>query len=383
MVLTRERLASIIDGMKLVVNIKLVPTPEQDSLLRSTLERCNAACCWVSKQAWGSRTFGQFALQALTYRNVREEFGLTAQVAVRTIAKVVDSYKANRKSPHTFRKHGSQPYDDRIFRIVSDDLLSIWLLGGRQKIAYQCGERQRLLLTHRKGEVDLMLVRGQWYIAVVCDIDEPNIIDATDVLGVDLGIVCLATDSDGRQYSGASVESHRRRHAHRRRNLQRKGTRSAKRKLKRISGQQSRYQTDTNHCVSKAIIAEAQRTGRGIALEDLGGIRGRVTARKPQRARLANWGFGQLQEFIGYKARLAGLPVTLVDPRNTSRTCIACGCVDKRNRRTQAEFVCIECGYAGHADTVAAINIRRRALDARVLVNEPMVTGAVAQASVS
>ena len=381
--LTHERSGSIIQSMKLVVNIKLMPTSEQEVLLRDTLERCNAACSWVSKQAWDTRTFGQFALQALTYRHVREEFGLTAQVAVRTIAKVVDSYKANRKSLHAFRKCASQPYDDRIFRIVSDDLLSIWLLGGRQKIAYQCGERQRLLLAHRKGEVDLMFVRGQWYIAVVCDIDEPDIIDTTDVLGVDLGIVNIATDSDGRQYSGAAVESHRRRHAHRRRNLQRKGTKSAKRKLKRISGQQARFQTDTNHCISKSIVAEAQRTGRGIALEDLGGIRGRVTARKSQRARLANWGFGQLRGFIGYKAALMGIPVVAVDPRNTSRECPSCGHIDKANRRTQAEFVCVQCSFAGNADVVAATNIRQRALAARAIVNTPMVAGSVAQASVS
>ena len=90
--------------------------------------------------------------------------------------------------------------------------------------------------------------------------------------------------------------------------------------------------------MSKAIVAEAQRTGRAIALEDLGGIRGRVTARRPQRARMANWAFAQLRGFISYKARLVGIEVIAVDPRNTSRTCPKCGCVDKANRRTQAEF---------------------------------------------
>ncbi|MER3402668.1 MAG: transposase, partial [Armatimonadota bacterium] len=67
----------------------------------------------------------------------------------------------------------------------------------------------------------------------------------------------------------------------------------------------------------------------------------------------------QLRSFIEYKARLAGVPVVIVDPRNTSRTCPACGHVAKANRPTQAEFRCVECGFAGPADAIAAENIRR------------------------
>jgi IS605 OrfB family transposase len=113
-------------------------------------------------------------------------------------------------------------------------------------------------------------------------------------------------------------------------------------------------------------VATAQRTGRGIALEDLTGIRDRVTARRRQRARLHNWLFFQLRSFIEYEARLAVVPVVLVDPRNTSRTCPVCRCIDKRNRPTQARFSCISCGFAAPADVVAARNIR-----ARAAVNQP------------
>lgn len=116
-----------------------------------------------------------------------------------------------------------------------------------------------------------------------------------------------------------------------------------------------------NHNLSKRIVAKAERTKRAIALEDLTHIRTRVRARRSQRATLHSWAFFQLRTFIAYKAALVGVPVHFVDPRNTSRTCPACGCIDKANRNTQASFVCTSCGLAGPADVIAAGNISRRA----------------------
>jgi IS605 OrfB family transposase len=124
-----------------------------------------------------------------------------------------------------------------------------------------------------------------------------------------------------------------------------------------------------NHQISNKIVGAAKRTESGIALEDLKGIRARVRASKKQRRSLHSWSFGQLQEFILYKAKRAGVLVRFVDPRNTSRTCPKCGCVYKRNRKSQAEFRCVACGYTDNADSNAAENIRRAA------VNPPNVAG--------
>jgi putative transposase len=88
---------------------------------------------------------------------------------------------------------------------------------------------------------------------------------------------------------------------------------------------------------------------------------------------LHSWSFYQLKSFIAYKAQRAGVPLFEVDPRNTSRTCPACGCVDKRNRKTQSSFLCIVCGFAGLADYIASVNIGRRAQ-----VNAPNVSIPVA-----
>jgi putative transposase len=343
--------------MKLVANLKLKPTHEQEKMLRDTLERCNEACNWLSAQAWEAKVFGQFNLHKLCYHELRAKFEITAQVAVRCIAKVADSYKIDQKVQRTFRKHSAQPYDDRIIRFCADDVVSLWVLSGREKIKHVCGDHQRELLKHRKGEVDLMYVRGKWYLAAVCDFDDPKSLTPSGVLGVDLGVVNIATDSMGNQYSGAAVEAKRGYYAKRRTTLQRVGTRAAKKRLSQMSGKQQRFQKHENHCISKAIVSTAERSGLSIALEDLTHIRKQVKARKAQRNRLHNWGFGQLRTFVEYKAMRAGVPVTIIDPRNTSRTCAECGHIDKRNRKTQSEFLCTACGHSNNADRNAARNI--------------------------
>jgi predicted transposase len=240
--------------MKLVANLKLKPTPEQEKRLRDTLERCNEACNWLSERAFEAKIFRQYDLHKLCYHELRAKFEITAQVAVRCIAKVADAYKIDQKTQRSFRKHAAQPYDDRILRFCAVDIVSLWVLSGREKIAYACGDHQRKLLEHRKGEVDLMLVRGKWYLAAVCDFDDPKLLPPDGMLGVDFGIVSLATDSLGNQYSGAAIEAKREHYAKRRATLQRVGTRAAKRRLRKMSGKQQRFQKHENHCISKAMV---------------------------------------------------------------------------------------------------------------------------------
>ena len=355
--------------MKLTAKIKLQPTREQYDWLLQTLESANTACAYASNQAWEAQIFQQYRLHQLVYRSIRQQFALSSQMAVRAIGKVAEAYKLDTRTPRTFAEHSAFPYDSRILTFnIAEQTVSIWTLEGRQHMGYLCGDRQRELLAGQRGQADLCYVDGQFYLHVACEVETPEPVEVADYLGLGLGIVNLAADSDGQAYSGQAVEERRRKHAHRRRNLQKKGTRAAKRKLRYLSGRQARFQTDTNHCLSKRIVRKAQGTGRGIALEDLKGIRDRVTVRRKQRARHANWGFYQLRGFIEYKAVLAGVPEVAVDPRNTSRTCPPCGCMDKANRPTQSEFSCVACGYSAPADVNAARNIR-----ARAAINQPNV----------
>lgn len=348
--------------MKLVSQLKLLPTPEQTTALKETMKRANQACDYISEVAWDTRTFGKFGLQKLVYGHVKETFSLTAQVVIRCISKVADAYKLDKKTKRTFKPLGAISYDSRILRYkLSKGVVSIWTVDGRADVAFTCGKRQWELLQSQQGESDLAFVRGSFYLLATCEVETPTPDDVEGVLGVDLGINNIASTSDGEKMSGAHVKSVRHRNRRLRTKLQKKGTRSAKRKLRSRSGRESRFSSDTNHVIAKRIVETAKRTKRAIALEQLKGIRQRVRAKRPQRATLHSWAFAELGEYIQYKAALAGVPVIFVDPRNTSKGCSKCGHIAKANRPSQAVFKCQECGFALHADLNAARNIRDRA----------------------
>lgn len=359
--------------MKLTAKLKLLPTPEQRKLLLETLERANEACNSISQTAWDTQTYRQYDLHKLVYYDVRERFGLSAQMTVRLEAKVADAYKLDRKTQRTFKPHGAISYDSRILS-YKDGRVSIWTLQGRQHMNYTTGERQAELMKHQQGESDLVYIRGEFYLLATCDIPEPTPEDVQGYLGIDLGIVQLATDSDGKAHSGEQVNKVRRKHRRLRKSLQKCGSRSAKRKLKRLSGKEARFAKDVNHCLAKSIVETAEHTNRSIALEDLQGIRKGARVRRSQRDDLHSWSFYQLQAFIKYKAALKGINVFKVNPRNTSRTCSVCRHFDKKNRKNQAEFVCQACGVRMNADVNAAVNIA-----ARAEINQPIDSGDVSK----
>jgi IS605 OrfB family transposase len=145
-----------------------------------------------------------------------------------------------------------------------------------------------------------------------------------------------------------------------RQTFQATGTKASTRRLKALAGKQAGFQRDINHILAKQIVAKAKDTKAALVLEDLTHIRGRMTVRKAQRNKQHNWSFRHLAHCIVYKAKRAGVPGVFVDPRNSSKTCSTCGLVDKRNRRSQAEFSCIRCGYTRHADLNAARNLVTR-----------------------
>jgi putative transposase len=180
-----------------------------------------------------------------------------------------------------------------------------------------------------------------------------------DFLGIDLGIVNIAATSDSEILAGRELNRIRTRERGLRAKLRKKNTPSAKRRLKKRRRKEARRAEDINHKIAKHVVAEAERTGRGIALEDLTGIRERVRLRKPQRAAHSSWSFAQLGAFIAYKARRTGIPVVYDDPAYTSRTCAECGHIDKANRVSQAWFACRNCGFVDHADRWGHLPLER------------------------
>lgn len=368
--------------MKLIAQVRLYPTDEQRAYLLQTLEQANALCNQLSEYAWQNKLFGQYKLHMAMYHALRSQTNLSAQVIVRVIAKVADAYKLDKQKQCIFREHGAIAYDDRILSWYTDQqTVSIWSVGGRLHIPYQCGERQRAMLKYRKGESDLVYSRKKdaCYLLATCDIPDPTEQETEEVLGADLGRTGILTDSDGAIHTSEPIEQNRRRLAGLRQRLQKRGTKSARRHLKRLSGKQRRFQRDVNHCISKRVVLKAKYTKRTIRLEDLKGIRQRTRVRgTEERAKHSNWSFNQLRAFLTYKARMHGVRVELVDPHNTSRRCFECGHIAKENRRSQSEFQCVQCGHTAHADKNAALNSAYWAA-----VNLPIVSDAATNNVVS
>ncbi|OUC75677.1 RNA-guided endonuclease InsQ/TnpB family protein, partial [Streptosporangium minutum] len=318
---------------------------------------------WVAALAHSQRVFRNYDLRKHAYGQIKDNYGLAAQAAQHVIKKVTDAYatlhanlrngnvgrpgSARREralaTPIVFRPSAAQPFDDRCLSWQMDArTVSIWTTRGRMKsVAFTASADQlTTLAAYRKGESDLLYRDGRWFLIATCDLLDVPVIGPDGFLGVDLGIANLATTSGGVRHSGKALNAVRHRHRELRRRLQRKNTTSAKRLLKKRRRKEARFAANINHTIAKRIVTEATRTGQGIALEDLQGIRDRVRLRKPQRVTLHSWSFHQLGRFIAYKAARAGVAVVYVDPAYTSRGCSACGHVDKKNRPDQETFLC-------------------------------------------
>lgn len=335
----------------------MLPTGDQKADLLTTMERFNEAASFAARVGFEAGVFSQPSIHKRCYKEIRERFGLSAQMAVRAIGKAVECFKRDKTKCPVFKSRSAVTYDDRIFSFKGPDKVSLWTLTGRMRLPIVYGEYQGKRFDCMKGQVDLVYRGGKFYLYATIELLDKAPIEAKDFLGVDMGIVNIAVDSDGTMYSGEAIEKARRRHETSRKTRQRKSTKSTKKRLKKLSGKEARFRKQENHRISKTIVAVAKDTNRGIVLEDLKGIRDRTTVRRRQRNRHSGWSFHQLRSFIEYKAVMAGVPVVTVNPRNTSRTCSACGHCEKANRKSQSEFLCLHCGYSSNADLNSARNL--------------------------
>ncbi|MEV6149100.1 transposase [Nonomuraea sp. NPDC052129] len=387
-----RRSATKRNGLPTVVQLRLTPVPAQTEALAAAVLLCNQAATVVSRLAWQHRFFAVVELHRLAYYEVRGQVaGLGAQAAVRAIARVAGAYanrRASKKRAHIFRPYGAVPYDARLMSFNRDArTVSLWTPSGRVTVSYT-GRLEDLKAVDALpvGEADLVCRRGVWLLQVTLTLPQPVVSEPVDgFVGVDQGVANLAVTSDrvvlpgpalpGPVGGNGHVRTLRERRHRQRRRLQAKGTPGARRVLRRLSGREHRMMTDLNHQISTYVVREAERTGRGVALEDLQGIRGRVRAHRFQRRTLHGWAFAQQIAFTRYKAARAGVAFVLVDPAYTSQACPECGCVSRANRPARGRFVCTRCGLAGHADHIAARNIATRGAAGWAVINQPHATG--------
>jgi putative transposase len=341
---------------------RLAPTPEQTTDIEATLAAFAGACDQAATVARSIGSTNKVLVQRAGYHAIRAASGLSANLAIRAIARACAALKVPEKW-HSRFDPTSIDYDARIFAFHEWNwTFGLTLLSGRVRLATNLGayQRRQLVGRHPTAAVLVKRRRGGYDLHVQLTDEAPPAINASDVIGVDLGVKNLAVTDDGETFSGDGVEAVRQRYQRRRRELQPQRTKSARRRLRMIRTREGDFRKNQNHVIASRLVAKARARNAAIACEDLAGIGARTTARKAQRSRMKGWAFFQLRRFLAYKALAAGIPLIPVDPRNTSRSCSRCGHCDTRNRPTRDSFVCQGCGLALGADQNAARNIRNR-----------------------
>jgi IS605 OrfB family transposase len=308
-------------------------------------------------------------VQHACYGDVRARFGLSANLAIRAIARVCAALKVKSKAHSTFAPT-SIDYDQRIFSFREWDwTFSLTLLHARARLDTILGKRQKDRLKGQTPTSATLVKRrdGTYFLHIQVRGTAPTPQHTTGVLGVDLGRTDIAHTSDGKDWNGQELRAVRDRYSRLRAGLQRqasKGTRSTRRRcrelLARLSGREARFQRHTNHEISKDLTQTARGTGRALALEDLTGIRERTNQeprQKTERRRSNTWAFYQLRQFVAYKAQDAGVVLHLVPAAYTSQMCHRCLHMGSRQGK---HFRCTNprCLWAGDADFNGAQNIK-------------------------
>lgn len=365
----------------LTISCKLITQDNQVTLLEKTLVNFAAACNWIN-QSVDSKLTNNVRIQSLVYEQVRQQFDLSANLAIRAINRVAGNRKTAKQKgrPVTDFKPTSVDYDARIFAYnEKNQTVSLKLVGGREKFKLSLGSYQIGKLKGKKPTSATLVKtkKGEYFINIQIKDEAPQPIESKDVLGIDLGRTDICVTTQGFKASGKQVTKIRNHHSNLRAALQQKaskGTRSSRRRcrqlLERLSGKERRFQKHVNHVVSKTLVQQALATNSVIALENLEGIRERTNqlpCSKKERRLSNSWSFFELRQFVSYKALAAGVEVILVDPRYTSKTCQLCHVIGDRRGKT---FKCLNscCNWIGDADENGCANIKKLGA---VIVNQP------------
>jgi putative transposase len=391
--------------MKTVITakLKLNTTPEQFQALRTTQLAYRDALNYVSQYAFEhGKMSNRVALQDGTYDEVRARFHLPSQMACSVPRQVGATYKAlwtkvkqnaaARKAGLTKKRYKGLDQAPKYvsptltyqykkdYSFKSEQQLSILSLDGRVVVPYT-GYSKHVALIEQGAEIGAAKLwydkpRKQFYLLVSFEVEiaDPTPESHRAVAGVDVGVRYLAVSSTTRGeqsfHSGKQIVPKANHYARLRKRLQKKGTRSATRRLVAISGRERRLKQDANHMVSKRIVT--RHPNSLIGMENLTDIRERTKRKHGKKAtkkqRKANavyskWSFAELQSMIAYKALLHGSMAIKVDAHYTSKACPMCGHTCDENRPNKGLlFICQNCHSTLHSDLVGARNITMRTL---------------------
>ena len=378
------------------IKLRIHVSPEKDILFRQMTEQYRQACNFVSQYIFDNQFDLAYAsLNMALYRNLRERFGLKAQLAQSTLKTTIARYKAVREQlyqkpyrykdendkwqriyrtlewlwkPVFFKRPQADLVRNRDYSFVDGgQTLSINTRGKRTKCAFE-GEHfaEYLNGSWELGTARLVELKGLWYLHIpvtrtVEDFQKENVRHA---VGIDRGLrfLTVSYDEQGKTefVSGKKIATKRHKFQEVRKQLQAKGTKSAKRKLKAISGRENRWMSDVNHQISKTLV---QKYGEDtlFVLEDLTGVsfeESNFSRTAKQNYDLRSWAFYQLEQFLTYKAHENRSEVLKVSAQYTSQRCPKCGTIRKENRDHHKHLYSCQCGYKSNDDRIGAMNIQ-------------------------
>lgn len=378
------------------IKLRIYVTPEQEELFHQLTEQYRQACNFVSQYIFeNSFDLTYQKLNQALYSSLRGLFGLKSQMAQSSVKTAIARYKTVRqqliRKPYRYKDQEgnwqritktlewlwksisfTRPQADlvrnRDYSFVDNGrLLSINTLGKRIRCRF-AGEHFAEYLdgSYDFGTAKLVKLKGLWYLhipvtSVVDDFRKENV---RHVVGIDRGLrfLTVSYDEQGKTefVSGKKIAIKRHKFQEVRRQLQSKGTKSAKRRLKAISGRENRWMSDVNHQISKTLV---EKYGKDtlFVLEDLTGVsfeERNLSRTARQNYDLRSWSFYQLEQFLTYKAHENRSEVLKVSAKYTSQRCPKCGTIRKANRDHHKHLYHCQCGYQSNDDRIGAMNIQ-------------------------
>nr|BBH87242.1 transposase [Thermosporothrix sp. COM3] len=371
--------------MDRTIILHLQPNSEQAQVLQRTLQAHTDCFNAVAQEGFTTSCHNGVELHKRTYYPLRATHpDLPAQLvcaarvkATEAVKSALDRRKKGRKASTPRARLCPIRYDQRSYWVKWETMTcSLATTGGRVELPFVVPPYAAKYIGGKVCSADLCYRKGRYTLHVVVSIPDPVVAPSGKVVGVDLGLNRPAVTSNKQFLGERRWKEQERRIFRLKRKLQAKGTKSAKRHLRKLSGKLLRQRKDHDHVLSKRIVAHTP-AGSTIVVENLTHIRSRARMKKKTETqrRLHSWSFAQFHAFLTYKAQEKGIRVVKVDPRHTSQTCSRCGHQARKNRRSQSLFLCRECGYCLNADLNASQNIREKYLSSLASLGIPLVGG--------
>ena len=364
------------EQITMTAKVQIAATDTDKVLLNKTMSVYCDACNYVSDYVFRTHDLKQFSLNKILYSTLREKFGLKSQMAQSVCKTVIARYKTILENQNEWIKPSfKKPQYDLVWNrdySLTQNCFSVNTLNGRVKLPY-FAEGMSEYFNHsiyKFGTAKLVNKHGKYYlhIPVTYEVEESNISDICNVVGIDRGINFVVATYDSKHksgfVSGKAIKQKRANYSRLRKELQMRHTPSSRRRLKAIGQRENRWMQDINHQVSKA-LATGNPKHTLFVLEDLTGIRN-VTERVKTKNRYVSvsWPFYDLEQKLIYKAKQNQSSVIKVDPRYTSQCCPACGHTEKSNRNKKIHlFTCKNCGYTSNDDRIGAMNLYRMGIN--------------------